>query len=92
MPKPNSDHKENCSTEEQIHKIEPLCAVDINLLEHPHEAELCEYSDKKDLEVLQYKDNLFPTGLVPLQEPFDFNDVARKPKIESIETDVEDAT
>ena len=37
---------------------------------------------KKEIEILQLKDNILPRGLVPLEELFDFNDVAKKPKIE----------
>ena len=31
-----------------------------------------------------------PKGLVPLEELFDFNDVAKKPKLEPVETEVEE--
>ena len=31
-----------------------------------------------------------PRGLAPLEELFDFNDVARKPKMESTKNDVEE--
>lgn len=34
---------------------------------------------KEEFKVLQLKDNVLPRGLVPLEELFDFNDVARKP-------------
>jgi len=44
----------------------------------------------EDLEVLQLKDNVFPMGLVPLEELFDFNDVAKNPKIEPVGVEVED--
>ena len=60
------------------------------MLEHPLEAELFEDLDQKDLEVLQCKYNSLPRSLSPLEELFDFNDVARKPKIESTKTDVEE--
>jgi hypothetical protein len=33
------------------------------------------------MEILQLKDNIFHRGLVPLEELFDFDDVAKKPKI-----------
>lgn len=36
--------------------------------------------DEIELEVLELKDNVIPRGLVPLEELFDFNDVARSPK------------
>ena len=90
MPKSDSDHEVDCSAEEQTHKTEPPYDADVNLLEHPLEAELFEDLDKKYLEVLQCKYNLFPRGLTPLEELFNFNDVARKPKMESTETNVEE--
>ena len=31
-----------------------------------------------------------PSGLAPLEELFDFNDVANKPKLEPVETEVEE--
>lgn len=36
--------------------------------------------DSKPLEVSQLKDNLLPKGLLPLEDLFDFNYVAKKPK------------
>jgi hypothetical protein len=33
-----------------------------------------------DTDVLQLKRNVLPKGLVPLEDLFDFNDVAKKPK------------
>jgi hypothetical protein len=36
----------------------------------------------EDSDILQLKNNVLPRGLVPLEELFDFNDVAKKPKIE----------
>jgi hypothetical protein len=39
---------------------------------------------------LQLKDNILPRGLVPLEELFDFNDVAIKQKIEPTGKDLED--
>ena len=67
MPKSNSDHQEDCLAEEQTHKTRLSCTANINLLEHPLEAELVEDLDKRDLEVLQHKDNLFTRGLAPLE-------------------------
>ena len=40
--------------------------------------------------MLQSKDDNLPKGLVPLEEIFDFNDVARKPKMEPIEAEIEE--
>ena len=36
-----------------------------------------------DSGILQLKNNVLPRGLVPLEDLFDFNDVAKKPKIEA---------
>jgi len=36
------------------------------------------------------KNNIFPRGLVPLEELFDFNDVAKKPNIEASGKEVEE--
>ena len=36
------------------------------------------------------KNNFFPKGLVPLEDLFDSNDVARKPKMEPLKDDIED--
>jgi hypothetical protein len=55
------------------------------------EIESKEIDQKQEgLEILQLKDNVFPRGLVPLEELFDFNDVAKKPKIEPTGAEVED--
>ena len=40
--------------------------------------------------MLQSKNQSLPKGLVPLEELFDFNDVAKKPKLEPVETEVEE--
>jgi hypothetical protein len=39
---------------------------------------------------LHLKSNVLPSGLVPLEYLFDFNDVAKKPKIEASGKEVED--
>ena len=44
----------------------------------------------EELETLDSKDDSFPSGLAPLEELFDFNDVAKKPKLELVETEVEE--
>ena len=46
--------------------------------------------DQEESEILQLKDNVFPRGLAPLEELFDFNDVAKKPKIEPTGANVEE--
>ena len=42
------------------------------------------------MEVLQLKDNVIPKGLIPLEELFDQDDVARKPSLVPTEKGVED--
>ena len=42
------------------------------------------------MEVLQLKDNIIPKGLIPLEELFDQDDVARKPSLLATEKGVED--
>jgi hypothetical protein len=46
--------------------------------------------DEMDVDVLHLKRNVFPRGLVLLEDLFDFNDVAKKPKIEAHGKEVED--
>ena len=54
---------------------------DIDENENEKERKLNEIDDnQEELEVLQLKDNVLPRGLVPLEELFDFNDVAKKQK------------
>ena len=76
--------------EEQAHKTELSSTTDINMIGLSCEAELFEDLDQRDLEFLQCKDDTLPRGLEPLKEMFDFNDVGKKPKIESTENDVEE--
>jgi hypothetical protein len=46
--------------------------------------------DEADTDVLQLKSNVLPRGLVPLEDLFDSDDVAKKPKIEAHGQEVED--
>jgi hypothetical protein len=46
--------------------------------------------DEIDSDILHLKSNILCRGLVPLEDLFDFNDVAKKPKIESSGKEVED--
>ena len=51
-----------------------------------------EYEDaeNEDIEVFPSKDKNIPRGLAPLEDLFDFNDVAKKPTVEYTESDVEE--
>lgn len=42
------------------------------------------------MEILQLKDNIIPKGLIPLEEIFDQDDVARKPSLVPIDKGVEE--
>jgi len=44
----------------------------------------------EDSDVLHLKNNVLPRGLVPLEDLFDFNNVAKKPKIEPTRKEVEE--
>jgi hypothetical protein len=46
--------------------------------------------DEMDADVLHFKSNVLPRGLVPLEDLFYFNDIAKKPKIEANGQEVED--
>jgi hypothetical protein len=46
--------------------------------------------DEMETDILHLKSNVLPRGLVPLEDLFDFNDVAKKPKIEASGQEVED--
>ena len=46
--------------------------------------------DQRYLEVLECKNGSIPRGLSPLEHLFDFNDVAKEPKMEPVETNVEE--
>jgi ribonuclease HI len=45
--------------------------------------------DELETDILHLKSNVLPRGLVPLEDLFDFNDVAKKPKIEASGQEVE---
>jgi hypothetical protein len=46
--------------------------------------------DEMETDIFHLKSNVLPRGLVPLEDLFDFNDVAKKPKIEANGQEVED--
>jgi hypothetical protein len=46
--------------------------------------------NEEDSGILQLKNNVFPRGLVPLEDLFDFNNIAKKHKIEARGKEVED--
>ena len=42
-----------------------------------------------EAEVIELKDNFFPTGLAPLEDIFDANDIPRKPKMQPLNATIE---
>ena len=42
-----------------------------------------------EAEVIELKDNFFPTGLTPLEDIFDSNDIPRKPKMQPLNAAIE---
>ena len=90
IPISESSHKENCLYIEQIPEVEMTFSAIVNHYENPFEADLINNADQEDLEVLQCKNDKIPRGLAPLEHLFDFNDVAKEPRIEPMETNVEE--
>ena len=89
----DSDYDTDCNEENFLGEEEPSPKLaNINLLSSKiqNKTQLSTELKTEELETLQSKDESFPKGLAPLEELFDFNDVARKPKLEPVETEVED--
>ena len=83
LPDSDSKSNENCLDKEPPDEEKPFPTVEINMLTREFENQTEEYmkTDKEDIEVLQSKDKNIPRGLAPLEDLFDFNDVAKKPTI-----------
>ena len=92
MPNSYSEYEEYCPNEEQSYQEKTPNIADINILTKKFKHETKKYLDleKEDPEVLQSKTESLPKGLVPLEELFYFNDVAKKPKLEPVETEIEE--
>ena len=90
IPRSENSHEESCLEIEQIPETEMTLSVDINHGENLFTAKLIDNVDQKDLEVIQCKNDTIPRGLSPLEHLFDFNDVAKEPKMEPTETEVEE--
>jgi len=50
----------------------------------------CEEIADAEAEVIQLKDNFLPTGLTPLEDIFDSNDIPRKLKLQPLNTAIEE--
>ena len=88
LPTPNINPKESYQNQEQIPKTELPFSANINQFEHIFKAEIVDNTEQKDLKVLQCKNDTIPRGLTPLEKLFDFNDVAKEPRMEPIETNI----
>ena len=75
---------------EQIPEAEMTYTTNINNYENPFESEVTKNTDEEDLEVLQCKNDKIPRVLTPLEHLFDFNNVAKEPRMEPVEIDVEE--
>ena len=51
---------------------------------------VCEDAIGAECEVTELKDNFLPTGLTPLEDIFDSNDISRKPKMQPLNAKIED--
>ena len=72
----------------KIPETELSFSADINHFEHPFRAKIVYNTFQKDLEVLQCKNDTIPRGLAPLEQLFDFNDVAKELIMVPIETKI----
>ena len=89
----DSDYDTNCSEKNFLGEEEPFPELaNINFLTSKlkNKTELTAELETEELETLQSKDESLPSSLAPLEELFDFNDVAKKRKLEPVETEVED--
>ena len=88
----DSKPKDNCLSKEPPDEEMSPHHIEINVLTEGIGNQAKEYKnvDKQDVEVLQAKEKNIPRGLAPLEDLFDFDDVAKKPTIEHSEFDVEE--
>ena len=89
----DSDYDTECSEENFLSEEESSPELaNINLLSDKikNKTRTTAELETEELETLHSKDESFPKGLGPLEELFDFNDVENKPKMELVETEVEE--
>jgi len=96
----NVDKSTICD-QKQIDKIEEnISAETTNQILHPTIFSSKNLQDLKQMdhdkiaeeesEVIELKDNFLPTGLPPLEDIFDSNDIPRKPKMQPLNAEIED--
>ena len=88
----DSKSDENRLNKNSPKKEKPYGPIEINMLNKGLDTHTEEYKDteNEDIEVLLSKDKNIPSGLAPLEDLFDFNDVAKKPTVEYTESEVEE--
>lgn len=90
----DSDSKSNdsCMTEEPPDEEKSPHSIEINTLTEQLGNPTKEYKnvDKEEIEVLQSKDKNITRGLAPLEDLFDFDDIAKKPTTENSDSNVEE--
>ena len=89
----DSNYETDCSEEKFLGEEEPSpepANINLQTSKLRNKTESSAGSGTEEIETLHSKDEIFPSGLAPLEELFDFNDVANKPRLEPIETEVEE--
>ena len=88
----DSMSSDSCLSEEPWNEEEPPCSIEINALNEQigNPNKKCGNTDSEEVEVLQTKDKTIPRGLMALEYLFDFDDVAKKPTLEHVDSDVEE--
>jgi len=99
----SSTNIDTCTVGEtnQIDKIEKHISTETtNQILHPTNFISKELQELKEInfdeitegesEVIDLKDNFLPTGLTPLEDIFDSNDIPRKPKMQPLNAEIED--
>lgn len=86
---------------EEIDKIEThILAETVSQILHPTTFTKKEFQELKEIdfdeavggesEIINLKDNYLPTGLTPVEDIFDANDISRKPKMQPLNAEIED--
>jgi len=83
-----SQNEQTISAETANQMLHPTIFDNKNILElkQMHLDEIA----KAEAEVIELKDNFLPTGLTPLEDIFDANDIPKKPKIQPLNAAIED--
>ena len=88
----DSQSNESFLSEEPPDEEKSPHSIEINVLTEGIGNPTEEYKNvgKEEIEVMRSKDKNIPRGLAPLEDLFDFDDIAKKPTIEHSDSDVEE--